>query len=77
MNTEKKIVLITGASGRIGSAVMQRLSQHFSDVVGFDRLSGQVGWRLREHGWQLAGQNLLPTPPAMITACNIPTSQSV
>ena len=29
------------------------------DAVGFDRFSGQVGWRLREHGWQLAGQNLL------------------
>ena len=37
MNKEKKIVLVTGASGRIGSAVMQRLGEHFSDVVGFDR----------------------------------------
>lgn len=37
MNSEKKIVLVTGASGRIGSVVMQRLSRHFSDVVGFDR----------------------------------------
>ncbi len=37
MNTEKRIVLITGASGRIGSAVMRRLSRRFSDVVGFDR----------------------------------------
>ena len=37
MNSEKNIVLITGASGRIGSAVMQRLTGRFSDVVGFDR----------------------------------------
>jgi len=37
MNTEKNIVLVTGASGRIGSAVMQRLIGCFSDVVGLDR----------------------------------------
>lgn len=37
MNPEKNIVLITGASGRIGSAVMQRLTGRFSDVVGLDR----------------------------------------
>jgi len=37
MNAEKNIVLVTGASGRIGSAVMQRLTGRFSDVVGFDR----------------------------------------
>jgi len=37
MNPEKKIVLVTGASGRIGSAVMERLSGQFTDVVGFDR----------------------------------------
>lgn len=33
----KRIVLITGCNGRIGSAVMARLTGHFSDVVGFDR----------------------------------------
>ena len=37
MNSEKNIILVTGASGRIGSAVMQRLAGRFSDVVGFDR----------------------------------------
>ncbi len=31
------IILITGASGRIGDAVMRRLTGHFSDVVGLDR----------------------------------------
>ncbi|MDT3706214.1 MAG: heavy metal-binding domain-containing protein [Thiobacillus sp.] len=33
----KRIVLITGCNGRIGSAVMERLTGRFSDVVGFDR----------------------------------------
>jgi len=33
----KRIVLITGCNGRIGSAAMQRLTGRFSDVVGFDR----------------------------------------
>ena len=37
MNPEKNIVLVTGASGRIGDAVMQRLAGRFSDVVGIDR----------------------------------------
>jgi len=37
MNQKREIVLITGASGRIGDAVMQRLTGRFSDVVGFDR----------------------------------------
>lgn len=37
MNSDKNIVLVTGASGRIGGAVMQRLTGRFSDVVGFDR----------------------------------------
>ncbi len=37
MKPERKIVLVTGANGRIGSAVMQRLSGRFSDVIGFDR----------------------------------------
>ncbi len=31
------IVLITGASGRIGAAVMRRFRGCFDDVVGFDR----------------------------------------
>jgi nucleoside-diphosphate-sugar epimerase/uncharacterized membrane protein len=37
MNPEKKIVLVTGSNGRIGSAVMERLAGRYSDVVGFDR----------------------------------------
>ena len=37
MNPERKIVLVTGSNGHIGSAVMQRLAGRFSDVVGFDR----------------------------------------
>ena len=37
MESEKKIVLVTGSSGRIGDAVMRRLTGRFSDVVGFDR----------------------------------------
>ena len=37
MEPEKKIVLITGSNGRIGTAVMERLTGRFSDVVGFDR----------------------------------------
>lgn len=37
MNPENIIVLVTGASGRIGSVVMQRLNRRFTDVVGFDR----------------------------------------
>ena len=37
MKPKRNIVLITGSNGRIGDAVMQRLSGRFSDVVGFDR----------------------------------------
>jgi len=37
MEQERKIVLVTGSNGHIGSAVMQRLAGRFSDVVGFDR----------------------------------------
>ena len=37
MKLEKKIVLVAGANGRIGTEVMRRLTGHFSDVVGFDR----------------------------------------
>ncbi|HNP37882.1 MAG TPA: NAD-dependent epimerase/dehydratase family protein [Woeseiaceae bacterium] len=37
MPVESGIVLVTGANGRIGSAVMQRLGGQFADVVGFDR----------------------------------------
>jgi nucleoside-diphosphate-sugar epimerase/uncharacterized membrane protein len=37
MEPEKKIVLITGANGHIGTDVMRRLSGRFSDVIGFDR----------------------------------------
>ncbi len=37
MDPKREIVLVTGASGRIGTAVMERLAGRFSDVVGFDR----------------------------------------
>ncbi|HEY9202491.1 MAG TPA: heavy metal-binding domain-containing protein [Gammaproteobacteria bacterium] len=37
MKPEDNIILITGSSGRIGSAVMDRLTGRFSDVIGFDR----------------------------------------
>lgn len=37
MQTERGIVLVTGANGRIGAAVMRRMRGQFSDVVGFDR----------------------------------------
>lgn len=37
MKPKKNIVLVTGSNGRIGEAVMQRLTGRFSDVVGFDR----------------------------------------
>jgi len=36
MKKEKRIVLVTGTSGRIGSVVMQRLGRRFTDVIGFD-----------------------------------------
>jgi nucleoside-diphosphate-sugar epimerase len=36
MTPDKGLVLITGANGRIGSAVARRLAERFSDVVGFD-----------------------------------------
>ena len=39
MNPEKNIILVTGSNGRIGTAVMQRLTGRFSDVIGFDRKS--------------------------------------
>ena len=37
MKPKGDIVLITGSNGRIGSAVMKRLSKHFDNVVGFDQ----------------------------------------
>jgi len=39
MSPEKNIILVTGSNGRIGTAVMQRLTGRFSDVIGFDRKS--------------------------------------
>lgn len=39
MHAEEPIVLITGASGRIGDALMRRLHQRFSNLVGLDRKS--------------------------------------
>src|SRR5205809_836913 len=37
MTREKGVVLITGSSGSIGSAVMRRFAERFDQVVGFDR----------------------------------------
>lgn len=37
MKPKGDIVLITGANGRIGTALMRRLSKRFDNVVGFDR----------------------------------------
>ena len=37
MKQEGDIILVTGANGRIGDAVMQRLRERFDNVVGFDR----------------------------------------
>lgn len=34
---DRGIVIVTGSNGSIGNAVMQRFSQRFDDVVGFDR----------------------------------------
>ncbi|HXI16454.1 MAG TPA: NAD(P)-dependent oxidoreductase [Chloroflexota bacterium] len=34
---EEGIIIVTGANGRIGDAVMRRFAGRFSDVVGFDR----------------------------------------
>ena len=37
MTRENGLVLITGSSGSIGSAVMRRFAGRFDEVVGFDR----------------------------------------
>ena len=37
MKPERGLVLVTGSSGAIGTAVMKRLAGHFDSVVGFDR----------------------------------------
>jgi len=37
MTSQRGIVLVTGSSGLIGQAVMQRFTGRFNDVVGFDR----------------------------------------
>lgn len=37
MQTESGVVIVTGANGRIGEAVMRRFAGRFGDVVGFDR----------------------------------------
>ncbi len=39
MSLGKSIILVTGSNGRIGTAVMQRLTGRYSDVVGLDRKS--------------------------------------
>ena len=36
-NTDPGIIIVTGSNGRIGEAVMRRLSGRIGDVVGFDR----------------------------------------
>ena len=37
MTREGGLILVTGSSGRIGGAVMQRFANHFDEIVGFDR----------------------------------------
>ena len=37
MTRERGLILVTGSSGRIGTAVMQRFGGQFDQVVGFDR----------------------------------------
>ena len=37
MTPDNRIIIVTGATGRIGEAVMRRHVGHFADVVGFDR----------------------------------------
>lgn len=37
MNPKGDLVLITGSNGRIGTALMKRLREHFDNVVGFDQ----------------------------------------
>ena len=37
MTPERGLILVTGSSGRIGRAVMQRFAFQFDEVVGFDR----------------------------------------
>ncbi|WP_345327536.1 NAD-dependent epimerase/dehydratase family protein [Novipirellula rosea] len=36
MKPEKRVVLITGSSGRLGSATVKRLAERYQ-VIGFDR----------------------------------------
>jgi nucleoside-diphosphate-sugar epimerase len=42
MNPKREFVLVTGANGRIGTAMIQRLTGRFSDVVGFDRKASRA-----------------------------------
>lgn len=37
MTADNGIIIVTGATGRIGEAIMRRHVGHFADVVGFDR----------------------------------------
>ena len=37
MTRERGLILVTGSSGRIGRAVMERFADQFDEVVGFDR----------------------------------------
>jgi len=39
MNTDNGIIIVTGAKGRIGDAIMRRFTGRFSKIVGFDRKS--------------------------------------
>lgn len=40
--SENGLVLVTGSSGRIGSAVMRRFAGRFGEVVGFDREASEL-----------------------------------
>jgi NAD(P)-dependent dehydrogenase (short-subunit alcohol dehydrogenase family) len=37
MNSDRRIIIVTGSNGRIGDAVMRRFAGRFDQVVGFDR----------------------------------------
>ncbi len=73
MQTQNGIVLITGASGRIGAAVMRRLRGCSGDVVGLDRRAPSPppspSWRtfLEQHAHELASIYFFVVPTATLT----------
>lgn len=45
--------------GELDISGLQVTGEDAGDAMGFEHLTGQIGWRLHEDGWQLAGQNLV------------------